>query len=85
LLTSYPIIQYSDLVALEPGHQIAQEMPKDMECSGRAEKDANSEEIKEKCSQHNSQLIWKTINPALKMYCKFIHATFFSMQLKKTS
>jgi hypothetical protein len=32
-------------------------MPKDMGCSGMAEKDANSEEIKEKCSQRNSQLI----------------------------
>jgi hypothetical protein len=47
LLTSYPIIQYSDLVVLEPEHQIVQERPKDMECSGMAEKDANSEEIKE--------------------------------------
>jgi hypothetical protein len=64
LLTSYPIIQYSDLVALELEHQIAQEMPKDMECSGMVEKDANSEEIKEKCSQRNSQLIREDKKPS---------------------
>jgi hypothetical protein len=57
LLASYPITQYSDLVVLELELQLAPETPKDMEYSGMAEKDANSEEIKVKCSQGNSQLI----------------------------
>ena len=56
-LISYQVTQYLNPAAPVPERPTAQEMLKDTEYLGMAEKDANSVEIKEKYSQRCSQSI----------------------------